>query len=1564
MRKRDAAWSAVVVAIGFVTGAHCRQAFAVEQAASAGGGRSPISQFDVVPTRIVWQSAKGVGSPESLLARQAPQPLLASPIPPCTLTASDDGPAGVLLDFGRELQGHVELFTPLAPTKDPVRVRVRFGESASEAMADLGDRNAQNDHAIRDSVVTLPWLGTQSVGPSGFRFVRIDAVDPGKTVMLSQVRAKLGVRDLPRIGSFRSSDPRLDRVWEVGADTVHLCMQDYLWDGIKRDRLVWIGDMHPEFRSIEAVFGHDDVVPESLDLTRDATPVTEWMNGISSYSMWWVLIHEELWMHRGDRAYLEAQRPYLTKLLERLAALVGADGRERIDGLRFLDWPSSPNQEGVTAGLQGLLVMTLDAGARLMDELGDDSLAALCREAANRGRKVVPDVNGSKSGAALLALAGMRDAKETAKNTLLPGGAAGVSTFYGVYVLEALAEAGEIDAALDLIRVYWGGMLDLGATTLWEDFELAWTENAGRIDELVPPGKKDIHGDCGAYCYEGFRHSLCHGWASGPTSFLSRRVLGVTVAAPGMTKLRVAPRLGKLQWAEGTYPTPRGPLFVRHEKRADGSVGTTIRAPEGIEIEGPPGAAIESVVAVASPQSSGERYGGLTPPADGLLPQGLLCEWLTDPAGIDARAPRLSWRYEGGPNSRRGLRQTKYQILAASAPGLLEPGKADRWDSGVVASSETLSIVWGGKPLVSGERVHWTVRVWDEAGVPSRFAPPATFLIGQLEANDWKGEWISTPDHSAVHADPATLHLPPARRYRKVVGFPKPVKRGVLHGTALGLVDWRINGQPVSDAWFAPGWADYAQRVHTRSHDVTALLGKEPGAACLAAEVADGWYAGYLGYGLLVGYGPHRTGRNFYGTTPALMGQLDVEYADGTRESFVTDTSWEVSSAGPTREADFLMGERHDARQAQAGWDTPGFEPEPHQWQRAIAAAALPTETVPFFESGVEREAAIGFAKPPRLVASTAPPIRVVGELPARSVREVQPGVFVFDFGQNFAGVVRLSVEAPEGTAIRLRHGEMLHADGTLMTENLRRARAVDTYVCRGGGRETWQPRFTYHGFQYVEVSGLPEGMTPLPSLLVGLVLSNDMPPTGSFACSDPVMTKFWENTTWTQRANFIEVPTDCPQRDERFGWMGDAQIYARTATFNADVAAFFTKWLDDVEEAQIRHGKAAGAYPDYCPYPMAHGAPGAVHGTAWTDAGVICPWTMWRVYGDSRLVERHWASMERFMAWRLAADPKLEGVNLGNTWGDWLNVQEETPIEYVDLCYHAQSARMMAEMAEALGRGDAEAGYRRRLADLAASFRRKYLLPSGLVSVATQSACVLALEAGVVPEDRIPVVTGQLVGRIAANDTRMATGFLGTKAILPVLSAHGQHDLACRLFQSRKFPSWGYEVEQGANTVWERWDSYTKEHGFNGATGSNNAAMNSFSHYAFGAVMEWGFRTLAGIDVGEPGGATVHLHPRLPSRDSNPDLPAIDWVKADWRSPRGTVRSHARRVGDRLEVSVTIPPNTVGRLVVTAKGPEDVTEGGRAMALVPGVRVMETTDAGVVLALESGNYVFAVGGR
>lgn len=549
--------------------------------------RSPISSFFVPPTRIVWQSETGVKNANALISPNAGQAVLKEPRPPCELISSSSSPAGVLLDFGRELHGGIELFTTRMPEQEKLRhVRVRFGESASEAMAELGGpQNAGNEHAIRDQVIALPWLGKQFIGSTGFRFVRIDSVDASLPLELSQVRAVLQIRDIPRVGSFKCNDERLNRIWQVGADTVHLNMQEYLWDGIKRDRLVWIGDMHPEVSTISAVFGFNEVVPRSLDFTREVTPATEWMNGISSYSMWWVRIHEDLWMHNGDRRYLEAQKPYLTVLLKRLAGLIGPDGHEHIDGMRFLDWPSSPNEQGVTAGLQGLLVMTLESGARLMTVLEDKDTADLCVTAAARGRKVVPNVNQSKSGAALLSLAGMMPAKQVSDEVLKVGGPKNISTFYGYYVLQALAKSGDSDTALDFIRAFWGTMLDYGATTFWEDFNLDWTANAARIDELVPPGKKDLHGDYGAYCYIGFRHSLCHGWASGPTAWLSEHVLGVTPLEPGCKVVGIAPQLGNLQWAEGDYPTPNGVIHVRHDRQADGTIQSKITVPPGVKVD-------------------------------------------------------------------------------------------------------------------------------------------------------------------------------------------------------------------------------------------------------------------------------------------------------------------------------------------------------------------------------------------------------------------------------------------------------------------------------------------------------------------------------------------------------------------------------------------------------------------------------------------------------------------------------------------------------------------------------------------------------------------------------------------------------------------------------------------------------------------------------------------------------------------------------------------------------------------------------------------------------------------
>jgi hypothetical protein len=399
---------------------------------------------------------------------------------------------------------------------------------------------------------------------------------------LNHVRAVLQIRDVPYLGSFRSDDERLNQIWKTGAWTVHLNMQDYLWDGIKRDRLVWLGDMHPEVSVIGAVFGHNKVVPKSLDLIRDNTPPTEWMNGISSYSMWWIILHDDWYQLYGNLDYLREQREYLKALLPRIAGLVGKDGCEMLTGNRFLDWPTADNPEAVHEGLQAMMILTMESGARLMQLLSEPAIADTCTKAAANLRTCIPKPSGRKSPAALTALAGLRDSGEVAA-ALKQDGPKDLSTFYGYYVIEALGKAGETTAALDMIRQYWGGMLDVGATTFWEDFDLAWTANSGRIDEFVPPGKKDIHGDFGAHCYKGFRHSFCHGWAGGPTAFLSHRVLGIRPAAPGFAKVRISPDLGDLKWAEGTYPTPNGIIKVRHERQPDGTIKSAITLPPGVE---------------------------------------------------------------------------------------------------------------------------------------------------------------------------------------------------------------------------------------------------------------------------------------------------------------------------------------------------------------------------------------------------------------------------------------------------------------------------------------------------------------------------------------------------------------------------------------------------------------------------------------------------------------------------------------------------------------------------------------------------------------------------------------------------------------------------------------------------------------------------------------------------------------------------------------------------------------------------------------------------------------------
>jgi alpha-L-rhamnosidase len=940
------------------------------------------------------------------------------------------------------------------------------------------------------------------------------------------------------------------------------------------------------------------------------------------------------------------------------------------------------------------------------------------------------------------------------------------------------------------------------------------------------------------------------------------------------------------------------------------------------------------------------------PAVAGLEAVRLRTEYLENPAGLDTVTPRLSWQVI---SDERGQRQTAYRVVVASDAVKAKRGQWDLWDSGPVTSEETVNVPYAGKPLPSGAVAHWRVQVWDRSGKVSGWSDTARWTMGVLREEDWKATWISVRDDRPLHADREHLELPPARHFRKTFTAGRSVARATLHASALGLFECWINGRRVGDVWFEPGWADYARRGHFRTHDVTDLIRR--GDNCVGAIVADGWYAGYVGYGLLVGYGPNKSGRNFYGKTPAFLAQLELEFEDGSRETVTTDATWEVSEDGPIREADLIMGEAFDARRDRADWCQAGGAAD-WKWQPAIPASENPSVKAVFHDNRGSREVEVGFRKPPKMQAYAAPPIRVTEELKVQRVTEPASGTWIFDLGQNIAGAVRLRVKGPAGARVQLRYGEMLHPDGRLMTENLRRARATDFYTLRGDARgETWTPRFTYHGFRYVELTGLETA--PGAAAITGLVLHNDTPHVGEFACSDEVMTRFWKNTQWTQRANFVEMPTDCPQRDERLGWMGDAQAYIRAASYNADVAAFFTKWLDDVVEAQLENG----AYPDYAPYPMGHGSPGQNWGTAWTDAGIICPWTVWKVYGDTRLVERLWPSMNRFMEFRKKRAPDLRGRGDGNGWGDWLNVKEPTPIELVDAAYFKFSAQLMAEMAGALGRDGEAAAYRDLSGRIAQQFARDYLDPQGVLKVPSQTAHVLALSMGLVSPEQSVAVARALAARITANDTRMTTGFLGTRDILPALSAHGQHDLAVGLFQSRKFPSWGYEVINGATTVWERWDSYTREHGFNGLDGNQNASMNSFSHYAFGAITAWMFRDLAGIDSEGTGYRRILIRPGVPSAASafrlRQDVAEVHWVKARYDSVRGRIASSWRKTASGLELEVTIPANTTARVEMPAAGPDSIREGGKALSRVREVKVLGQAGGRVLLEVGSGDYRF-----
>ena len=748
----------------------------------------------------------------------------------------------------------------------------------------------------------------------------------------------------------------------------------------------------------------------------------------------------------------------------------------------------------------------------------------------------------------------------------------------------------------------------------------------------------------------------------------------------------------------------------------------------------------------------------------------------------------------------------------------------------------------------------------------------------------------------------------PAAYLRKEFQVDKPVVRATLYTTALGWIDAHLNGSRVSDDYFNPGWTDYQKRIYYRAYDVTAAI--RPGANALGSILSDGWYSGYIGW-----HGK----REHYGNQPRALTQLVLEFADGSKQIVATGPDWKAAT-GPITTADILQGETYDARKELTGWDLPGFDDS--SW------------------AGVDTGADLN----PLVQAHTGPPVVAIKEFRAKSITEPEPGVYVFDLGQNFAGVPRIKVQGKPGQKITLRHAERLAPDGGVHTINLRSAAATDVYICKGDGIETWSPRFTFHGFQYIEVAGLTE--KPDEDTVVGVALSSDTPVVGAFECSDPMLNQLHNNIYWTQRANFIDVPTDCPQRDERLGWTGDAQIYVRTATLNADVQAFFTKWLVDLQDAQ----RPDGQFPRVAPVqPLLHQS-GDDGGPAWADAGVVCPWTIYDVYGDTRELGDHYDSMCRFIEFcKTRCTPDLLPPPKFHCYGDWVSIKADTPKDVIFMAYFAHSTKLVARSAEALGKAEHAAKYNQLFERIKESFNKAYVGGDGRIKGDTQAVYVLALANDLVTGEKAKLAAKHLVGDIEKHDWHLTTGFVGTKDLMLVLAKIGRNDIAYRLVHNTTFPSWGFSIKCGATSIWERWDGWTPENGF------EKSGMNSFAHYSFGAVYQWMVENIGGIRSDAPAYKTITIAPAIDDK--------LTFARTVYAGIRGKITSEWKKDGSDLLVNITIPANTTATVSLPAKSADSIAEGGQPLGKTEGVKFLRTEGDRSLLAVESGNYNFKVTG-
>ncbi|MBE3559452.1 MAG: family 78 glycoside hydrolase catalytic domain [Ktedonobacteraceae bacterium] len=831
---------------------------------------------------------------------------------------------------------------------------------------------------------------------------------------------------------------------------------------------------------------------------------------------------------------------------------------------------------------------------------------------------------------------------------------------------------------------------------------------------------------------------------------------------------------------------------------------------------------------------------------------GIRFEQSREALGIGVAAPRLSWIVDPAP---AGWLQAAYEIE------IYGPDQQLRTRTGEVVSDQSVLVPWPGAPLASRERLTVRVRVRGRDGRWSAWSAPAPVEAGLLASQDWQVRFV-TPDW-----EEDTSRAQPAPLLRREFVVRAGVVRARLYITALGLYEAWINGSVVGDHVLAPGWTSYHHRLRYQTFDVTNLL--HEGRNALGAILGDGWYRGRFGYG--------GGRRNIYGDRLAMLAQLEITYADGATEYVITDENWRAVR-GPIRASDIYDGETYDARLELPGWSSPGYDDRGWAGVRLLARDLT------------------------TLVAPSGPPVRRIELIEPVALFASPSGRTIVDFGQNLVGRLRLTVRGEAGQTITLRHAEVLE-NGELCTRPLRSAQATDRYILRGGEEETWEPRFTFHGFRYAEVEGWPGELRA--SDIRAVVCHSDMERTGWFTCSDPLLNRFHENVVWSMRGNFLGLPTDCPQRDERLGWTGDIQVFAPTACFLYDVAGFLTSWLADLATDQDETGTVPFVIPNIIKEPVPPVA-------AWGDAAVLVPWTLYQRYQDRNVLASQFTSMRAWvdLVARLAGPDHL--WNHGFQFGDWLDPSAppdrpgdaQADPTVVATAYFAHSAEIVGQICALLGQTTVETHYRQLAARVREAFIREYVTPSGRVLSDCATVYALALQFDLLKDEGQRRHAGQrLAELVEQSGYHISTGLVGTPVICDALCSAGKEEVAWRLLTQRECPSWLYPVTMGATTIWERWDSLRPD-------GSvNPGEMTSFNHYALGAMADWLHRYVAGLAPATQGYQQLDLHPHPGG--------GLTYAHARHRTPYGMAESGWRITGDQLTITVVVPANTTAHVTL-----------------------------------------------